>query len=166
MYVHIGTRPFGKCDVVPELFYVATWFFHVNFVPLVPLGTRLVLAKAGEKYYVVNIRFSLKSLLFAWLRMGLLAGAVVTGIMAIVGFTDKRPVPEIDGPVMLTIAALLALLFAVVMIYPRRKMPSYERACELAKCAKLDDRGWAALNVLYGRDVMDRPGEVDALTVR
>ncbi|QRN93605.1 hypothetical protein JRI60_31070 [Archangium violaceum] len=38
-----GTWLFGKVDVVPELGHVATKFFHINLVPLVPI----------ESYFVV-----------------------------------------------------------------------------------------------------------------
>jgi len=34
-------------DVVPELFYVATWFFHVDFLPLIPPARGSSSATAG-----------------------------------------------------------------------------------------------------------------------
>ena len=69
----------------------------------------------------------------------------------------------------ITVALFCALMYAFLMLYPCRKMPSYERACKLANLAGLNERGWAALNVLYGRDPMDRPGNPpgpDVLTLR
>jgi len=56
-----------------------------------------------------------------------------------------------------TVALFCGIVFAFLMIHPRRKMPSYQRACQLAKLAGLNERGWAALNVLYGRDPLDPP---------
>ncbi len=43
-----GKMMYGTCDVVPELFYVGTFFFHINFVPLIPLGSHLILSKNGD----------------------------------------------------------------------------------------------------------------------
>jgi hypothetical protein len=42
MYIHAGERLFGKVDRVPGLFHVRTLFFHINFIPLRPLGSRLI----------------------------------------------------------------------------------------------------------------------------
>jgi hypothetical protein len=42
-YFHIGTHVlYGKVDQVPGLFFVATRFFDVQFIPLVPLESFLV----------------------------------------------------------------------------------------------------------------------------
>lgn len=158
MYLHFGQRPFGKCDVVPELFYVATWFFHTNFVPLVPLGTRLILGQSGKTYQTLRIPFSLKSLLYAWFRTALLAGMAAFGIMALMALSDPQQ-HDWDFQTPALFAAFCGILFALVMIYPRRKKPSYSRACQLAHLANLDDRGWAALNVLYGRDPFEKPAD-------
>ena len=62
---------------------------------------------------------------------------------------------EILLPLVCTVFA--GALFAFFMLYPRRKMPPYERATELARIADLSDTGWAAMNVLYGRDPFERP---------
>jgi hypothetical protein len=59
-----------------------------------------------------------------------------------------------------TVALFCGIVFAFLMIHPRRKMPSYQRACQLAKLAGLNERGWAALNVLYGRDPLDPPANL------
>lgn len=164
MYVEFGQRPYGKCDVVPELFYVATWFFHVNYVPLVPMGTRLVLGQSGKKYHVVRIPFSFKSLLFAWVRTACLAGIISFAIAALIAYSDHNRLE--DALLLILLTAFCGILFAFFMIYPRRKMPSYERACRLAELAGLNDRAWAALNVLYNRDPLDRPNPSNFTTFR
>lgn len=159
MYVQYGERPYGKCDVVPELFYVATWFFHINFVPLVPLGTRLVLGKSGNSYRMMKIPLSIRSLGYAWLRTLSFLGAIGCGIWAFAAINDQRGIQtdwsEIEMPAICI--AFCLIVFAWVMVYPRKKMPSYERACALGRLAGLNERGWAAMNVLYGRDPLEIP---------
>ena len=160
----IGERPYGKCDVVPELFYVATWFFHVNYLPLMPLETRLVLGQQGNMYRVVGMRLSIKSILWAWSRTASGAVAIVAGIIAF-GLWVAAPEPDDCVPAAL-VMAISGMYFAFAMLFPCRRMPSYERACKLAEIARLDERGWAALNVLYGRDPLDLPGQKDAWPLR
>src|SRR3989442_10481906 len=42
-----GTRLFGQADRVAGLFCVRTRFFHINFVPLIPLASYLVFEEKG-----------------------------------------------------------------------------------------------------------------------
>lgn len=159
MYICWGTKPYGTCDNVPGLFHVATWFFHVNYLPLFPTASHIVLGKSGDQYHVIKIPLSVKSILLAWCRTALfLAGTVVT-LLAVVALADPRSAPARDyGPMNLLALSLGAIgLFALFMIYPRRKLPSYDRACHLATIVSLNDTGWAALNVLYRKDPFDRP---------
>jgi len=165
MVVIHGTRPFGKCDVVPELFYVATWFWHIDYLPLIPLGSKLVLSQRGDQYHVVSIPVSLKSIAYAWMRAALLVGGIIAWIIALVALNDPQMGRELGAVWPLGAALGCSLAFVLVMVYPRRKMPSYKRAAQLAQIAQFTDRGWAALNVLYGRDPQERPGQTDVLRV-
>ncbi len=45
------------------------------------------------------------------------------------------------------------MLYAFLMIVPRKRKPSYQKACVYAKLIHLSDTGWAALNVQYGREI-------------
>jgi hypothetical protein len=153
MYIVTGQKPYGTCDVVPELFYVATVFFHVNYVPLIPVRSMIILEKKGETIYGVNIRMSFKSVLLAWSRMITFLTMAIGTIVAFIQWEDRRHA-NLDPWPATWIAATGAILFLVLMIIPRRRV-SYNRACELGKLANLSPQGWAALNVMYGRDPMD-----------
>jgi hypothetical protein len=86
MYVHFGQDYYGKVDVVPDLCYVATRFFHVNLIPLIPLESSIVLIGTGKgsKPKTVKIALNFKSVLFAWLRMLLTIGLIgMTAVAAI-----------------------------------------------------------------------------------
>jgi hypothetical protein len=56
-----GTRLFGKVDQVPGVGYVATRFFHIDYLPLVPSQSWLVFQQTGKTWRGVKIPLSLKS---------------------------------------------------------------------------------------------------------
>ena len=155
MVVIHGTRPFGKCDNVPELFYVATWFFHVDYIPLVPTGTRLVLGQSGNQYQVIQLPPSVKSIFLAWIRAAGFLGSIIAWIVVLVAMNDRQARREMGWETPLFFAVVCTTALVLSMILKFRK-PSYKRACELAQIAHLSDVGWAALNVQYGRDPLER----------
>ena len=155
MVIITGEKPYGTCDVVPDLFYVATIFFHFDYIPLVPLRSMLITRKQGGTYYGVQIPMSFKSVLLAWGRMGTFFAGVILWIIALVQMNDRFG----DGGWAEALFALAATaVFLVLMIVPRKRRPSYERACKLARLANFTPTGWAALNVLYGRDPLEGTG--------
>lgn len=72
MIIFYGYRSYGKIDRVTGLFYVVTEFFHLNWVPLIPVRTYLVVEgrDVDGRRAGVPIRLSLKSILVTWLRAG------------------------------------------------------------------------------------------------
>src|SRR6266446_1051355 len=81
MIVFFGTRQYGKVDHVPGLFYVATSFFYVQFVPLIPTGSHLMFDGTERG---VNIGLSGKSVLCAWARTAFLLGGVGLGFASLI----------------------------------------------------------------------------------
>jgi hypothetical protein len=86
-----GGRLFGKVEQVPGLFHVATQFFHVNFVPLFPTKSWLVLHGSEKTGFGHNswqgielgsIRWG--SVGVAWLRLGLFVALLTSGFGATV----------------------------------------------------------------------------------
>jgi hypothetical protein len=65
-----GQRLCGKVDRVPGFFYVSTKFFHVDYMPLFPMGSYLVFegTERGEQFRGEKIRVSWKSVLTGLLR--------------------------------------------------------------------------------------------------
>jgi hypothetical protein len=109
-----GNRLYGKVDQVPGLFHVATQFFHLNYVPLIPTGSYLVLEQswaAGSPWMAVG--WSVKSIVFAWGRAGLIVGAIYAGCKSI-------PLALMDlskNGDWLTPALLLALVSALFYLF-------------------------------------------------
>lgn len=67
MLIVFGSRNMGETDSVPGLFYVATRFFHFQYLPLVAEKSYLVLPALSNR--VVEIPLSQKSIGVAWLRV-------------------------------------------------------------------------------------------------
>jgi hypothetical protein len=106
-----GHRLYGYCDAVPGQFHVATQFVHIWFVPLVPLGSYVVLEgeSEGNSWRGVKIGFSLKSLLFAWGRAGLILstlGGLVGGVMLLA-----------DAEILGGLASLIAAVVCGVAVF-------------------------------------------------
>jgi hypothetical protein len=72
--IHFGQMKCGKVDQFGKLFHVVSDFFHVNFIPLVPLRSYLVLNTAARDSEEAQfpLPMSLKSVLAAWVRAALI----------------------------------------------------------------------------------------------
>lgn len=126
-----GTRLFGKCDEIPGAGHVATQFFHVYFLPLIPMGSHFVIegSKSGSQYKAIPLSLSWRSIGFAWLRasaaLGLLFGIAGAFIVA-----DSVHTPAL-GPVG-AVADAVAMALLVWVSY-RWARPSDERVLSLKK---------------------------------
>lgn len=89
----VGKRLCGRIDRVPGLLHVATEFYHVNWLPLLPLRSWIVFDGSERsqwggsggwnqwsvKWRGVPVPLSMRSILAAWLRASLvLAGIFLT----------------------------------------------------------------------------------------
>jgi hypothetical protein len=83
--LHFGTHHYGKVDQVPGLFHVKTKFFHVHFLPLIPLGSYLLFENTAEGNDGIAIGWSWKSIFFAWLRVTLFLVGAILAVLALLG---------------------------------------------------------------------------------
>jgi hypothetical protein len=121
-----GLRPFGRVDEIPGLGHVETTFFHVWFVPLLPLGSTFTMAGGNvapelhvdqdpARGFPLGLRF--KSVLCAWLRAALHFGVVAWGAVA-----------WYDGRVAVGVAAIVAgILGSLVLGRLARSMSATRR---------------------------------------
>ena len=83
-----GTKLYGEVDRVPGLFSVSTLFFHINYVPLFPTGTYVVIegSHSEESFNGKQIGLSLKSILAGYVR-GWSAGVAIfaAGVAGLAG---------------------------------------------------------------------------------
>jgi len=131
---HIGSREFGKVDHLPGVFYVTTSFLHVNYIPLIPGESRLVVDGTDRS---VLIGLSYKSLLVAWLRTILVIGGVFLSFVAMAQFDFWRK-GRADWPEVVAAAAGTLVLFLLFWLSYRFSRPTPRRALQLVLAAGLD----------------------------
>lgn len=132
--IHAGSGLYGKVDHVPGLFHVATEFFHINWVPLVPLRSHLIV-EAGQSTPSktgVRVPLSWKSVLVAWGRLGLLGvGCLVPILLLLAELGSRRPHASLARSALwLTLHGLSWVVFALSYRWTRARP---ERALELAR---------------------------------
>jgi hypothetical protein len=86
-----GVHTYGRVEQVPGVFYRATPFFHINFLPLLPIGGVIVVDRKAlrtAEHLHVKTPFSILSFAMAYVRAALWFGVVVTVIATFVLLTD------------------------------------------------------------------------------
>jgi hypothetical protein len=68
MLIIWGTRFYGRIRQCGGSF-LATKFFHIWFIPLIPVGTHLVFSDMGDSFRGVEAPFSFKSVMAGYLRI-------------------------------------------------------------------------------------------------
>src|SRR5687767_14985222 len=96
MIIIWGQTLAGKVDRVPGLFYVTTQFFHLYYVPLIPLQSYLVIegTENGDDFKGVGVPMSFKSVLFGWLRGALIVGILVCAVVAVIAGFEYAAKPQ------------------------------------------------------------------------
>ncbi|MDB5300067.1 MAG: hypothetical protein JWO87_1730 [Phycisphaerales bacterium] len=141
-----GSRLFGKCDDVAGMFHVATKFGHVNFLPLIPMQTYIVLSRNGNQFRGVPIPLSAKSILLAWARVVSLVVAVVAACIAASvanSYGGEWIVPA-------GVAIVAGAGFVLTMWHRSCTKAGFARACQLGQIAGLNEHGFAMLQKHYG----------------
>lgn len=118
MIIVYGTRFYGKVRECGSS-YVGTQFIHIYYVPLIPIGSHLVLEQNGDgSFKGIKSRFDVKSMFAAYMRVwGPLAVilALVLGISAVDDVSDDVLAMAIAG--VFTGIVVLAMLVATVLGY-------------------------------------------------
>ncbi|WP_144429503.1 hypothetical protein [Myxococcus hansupus] len=131
-----GSRLFGKVDAVPGLGYVATQFAHINYLPLFPMKSWLVVSEEGNGWRGQAIPLSWKSVLVAWGRVALIAAAAVSFFSGLGTYGDHG----VRGG-MPSWALTLLFIAAVIASYVWSGIAkaSPERALEIARQADIPE---------------------------
>jgi hypothetical protein len=84
MVIIWGQRMYGRVDRFAGS-HVATRFFHLYYVPLIPLSSWLVLAEHDEgRFQGIQVPLQLRSVMLAWTRLASV-GAAIGAVAAIAG---------------------------------------------------------------------------------
>jgi hypothetical protein len=110
-----GSRMYGKVDQVPGLFHVATQFAHVQFIPLVPIKSWLVIDSTvqGGRFRGVPLGWHGRSIFFAWLRFGSCIGGLLCVVLAVIFGGDALNGRMDMMPAAVVCAVLAPLLFVL-----------------------------------------------------
>jgi len=145
-----GTRLFGQADRVAGLFSVRTKFFHINFVPLIPLASYLVFEQTGSSQprgvELKKLRWN--SVLLAWMRTPLWIACLGALLFAVIGAVHHDW--QVAGPISGIAAAAGAAWYGSY----RFAQASFERAGELASLARLTPDAVALIEQRFGRTLV------------
>lgn len=123
-----GSNFYGKTDVVSGLFHVATRFGHLWYIPLIPMGSYLLLdADRG-----IDIPLSGKSLLLTYVRAFALVLVVFASLGMFVGLTDQWVTTTQKITSVAYFIGAAAFLYFTTWHSLARKA-GYSRALELAR---------------------------------
>ncbi|MCC7252612.1 hypothetical protein [Hyphomicrobium sp.] len=160
MFMLGGQNFYGKIDRVPGLFYVATQFIHLFYIPLIPMGTHLVVedqndmalrrdaplryrtAKSidflvgGNSFRSAKLGFNLRSLLYAWANIALIIiilrdGYYLWEMWEYPSLTEGREAWPTIGQILACLAALWVIRWS--------SYASERRAVELGRRLGFDD---------------------------
>jgi hypothetical protein len=115
MIILHGTRLYGKVDQVPGLFHVATQFFYLQYLPLIPLGSYLVLhgtEKDDGGFSGRKLRLSGNSVLFAYMRLGLFIAGCVLAFLSFLFVIEG-----LDKPGRVDWSSITGLAFSSVALF-------------------------------------------------
>jgi hypothetical protein len=85
----LGETKYGRVNRIPGLFYVATGFFHINFLPIFPVGTYVLFD--GTKDHGVRTRLSLRSIVVGYLRTYSFLVAFIASLVALLWLIIELP---------------------------------------------------------------------------
>lgn len=144
MIIFFGSGMYGKTDEVPGLFHVETRFGHVYWLPVIPLGSYIVLEKYGDEFSGASIGLSGKSVLMAWGRILCPVALVLSALAFYVALqTQTWMVP-------LAVMMLSGVGIWGCWVRTGCRRASYARAIALGEKVGLTPEGAALLELAYG----------------
>ncbi len=144
MLIVLGMKRYGRIDDVPNQVHVATMFFHILFIPLIPAQSQIVIdggQYADKGIALAKLRWG--SVLMAWLRLFLVLGTL--GALFVGGlFYDNAYYMRVEtgldlGPIggAGLFAAVAAVLVALMIASYRFTRATPQRAAALRASAGL-----------------------------
>jgi hypothetical protein len=149
MFFIFGSRLMGKVDQVPGYFHVATKFGHLNYLPLIPMQSYIVISHQGKSFRGVPIPLNWKSVAVAWARS-------VCGLMAVIGAIIAAYLlavhARMDELAPAAVATALGVVgFALTKWHRSVTHANVDRACMLARMAGIGERGIAQIRNSYAQ---------------
>lgn len=86
LFIFFGSRMYGQVDKTPDVGWVSTKFLHLQFVPLIPVGSYLI--EEFDGVASAKVPFSWKSVLVAWMRAAIVLAIVTAGVIFSLALSD------------------------------------------------------------------------------
>jgi hypothetical protein len=144
-----GARLYGKVDEVPGMFHVATKFGHLWYIPLIPMGSHIIIEKSSQGWRGKPVGLSGKSILVAWLRGAGIFGMFGSAIGMLVALGDRNGPSAVLAPAGIFAVSLFITVFAFA--YKGFRHASYERARDLGEQLGLSDEGRILLELKFNK---------------
>jgi hypothetical protein len=145
----IGRRFYGSGRRIIGVAEVRTRFFHINYVPLIPLGSWLLQPGTASGWRLSRLQWGAAAM--AWLRTALIVQLIVFPFVAAVNwFGDPSQRPYAIGAMAATAAAACALFWTF-----RRDEVPFDDAARLVAMAGSPAELVSALQDRYGRTLED-----------
>lgn len=131
MVIIFGQRLCGRVDQVPGACYVATRFFHVYYVPLIPLSSWVIVEGSENQngFRGQQIGLSGKSVVYGWLQAFLVIFGLIYSIYGAIQISELNRAGKntFDGIVKVVIGVVSLGAWAMFMIRPFRAGPERAR---------------------------------------
>ena len=119
-----GKRLYGPHDHVPGLGHVRTLFVHIWWIPLLPMGTYLVLGEDTDAP-AVKLPFSFKALAFAYARVGLFLVGLACALLVLPLLADVFDSLSGSGSLEHFLEYSLYVEHLLILLGPGLTIPAY-----------------------------------------
>jgi len=141
-----GTRFFGRVFPIPGVGFVATMFFHLFWIPLIPVQSWIVLAEGGDDFEGIKIPLSGWSVLAAYARAAIVLGAIGALVSGVVLAMDLGSAPSLlqKVAVVCDFALALAAIPSWILVRGLARPTAARRAALLRQLGIQEDQDPAA----------------------
>jgi hypothetical protein len=160
MIIIWGSKLYGKTDEVPGLFHVATQFGHLDYLPLIPMGSHLIFEESDDGWRGVPIGFSFKSFLLTWTRTAALIGMIGMVVASFVTIPDAWQLGN-TREVMSTLGITLSIcsVWWYLCFGKACRRASYDKAVHLAEKHQLGEQALILIDLHYGQITEDEAND-------
>lgn len=126
MLIVFGERNYGSVDRCPGFGHVETRFTHIQFLPILPMGSYFV--PEADASVAIKIPLSAKSIFVAWARAGLVLLIAVAALLGVAEWSDGSKTNAVNAWI---VTATLYLVFDLLRLCPGIGRATDRRADQL-----------------------------------
>lgn len=124
MVLIFGQTMCGRVDQVPGACYVATRFFHLYYIPLIPLSSWVIVqgSENSSGFKGQQIPMSLKSVMFGWLQAYLIVFGLISSVRGAIQIAElqQKGMNPFNGELTLVLGVLCLIVWVLFKFRPLR----------------------------------------------